>query len=87
MLSSGGLIRVGPNTIPRFSAFIKLSFSFMVTLEGKHRDLRRIFRRTEILAMHSRPELISAVRSVQKSRVRIAGRHSLTGNFLTCFLI
>lgn len=32
--SSGDLIRVGPKTIPRFSAFIRFSFSWRVTLEN-----------------------------------------------------
>lgn len=32
---SGGCIKVGPKTIPRFSAFIRLSFSYVVTLMNK----------------------------------------------------
>lgn len=67
VLSSGGLISVGPNTIPRFSAFIKLSFSFMVTLQGKHGNFRQTGRRTDILAIHLGSETISGSQEAAKA--------------------
>lgn len=37
--SSGDLMRVGPKTIPRFSAFIRFSFSWRVTLKNRSKGV------------------------------------------------